>query len=159
MPLMRYGKNIAPLEERAAPDLEREDGREVERERDLDEGADHVVERQLERREQVRTGEDIGVVLHADELRRTDVLHLVEAVSAHLEERQIGEDDEERDRQEAEEDDDARLLPIPAMLVERDIRSGLLRDHCVRLCGSHDGCSFLILPPMPEHPRFLPTQP
>lgn len=114
--------------------FERQHGGQIQRQRHLDQRADHVVEAQLQGGKRVGTGEDVDVVLEADELARADVLHLVERVADHGSEWPVSEDYEQRDRNRGKGDDDARLTPISGLLVEWNL--GLLgRFHC---CCSHD---------------------
>ena len=85
-------EEVDGLEGAAATDLERQHGGQVQGQANLDQRAGHVVKAQLQGGERVGTGEDVDVVLEADEFTRADVLHLVERVADHGSERPVGED-------------------------------------------------------------------
>ena len=127
-------EEVDGLESAAAADLERQHAGQGQGQANLDQRAGHVVKAQLQGGERVGTGEDINVVLEADEFTRADVLHLVERVADHGSERPIREDYEQCDRNCAEGDDNTGLAPISGLLIEWDLDL-LGRFHC---CCSHD---------------------
>ena len=115
-------------EEFTALDLETQNGGEQQGHRHLNHGADHVVQAQLQRAEAVVPGKHIDVVLQTHEGTFADILHLEEAELHHLKEGQIGEGEQQQQRNQHKQDRADHLLSAHTSCPFPETGTGLCRS-------------------------------
>lgn len=111
------GKVQCTPEELAALALEAQDGGKQQRQRHLHHRTYHVVKAQAQSVEAVFAGKDRNVVLQTHKGTSADVLHFEEAELHHLKEGQIGEHEQQHQRNEQEHQRDDELLAAHTVKV------------------------------------------
>lgn len=111
------GKVQRTTEKLAALALEAQDGGKQQRQRHLHHRTYHVVKAQAQSMEAVFAGKDRDVVLQTHKGTSADVLHFEEAELYHFEEGQIGEHEQQHQRNEQEHQRDDELLPAHTVKV------------------------------------------
>lgn len=114
---MRQGKYSAPRKNLLPLALEAQDGGKQQRQRHLHHRTYHVVKAQAQSMEAVFAGKDRDVVLQTHKGTSADVLHFEEAELHHFEEGQIGEHEQQHQRNEQEHQRDDELLPAHTVKV------------------------------------------
>ena len=120
---------------RSPEPLQAEDGSEEESQGQLNHGAGHVVKAQQHGVHILGLGEDLQVVVKTDNAFVLRVAHVVETELDHLPEGDVGEQDQQEQRDNREQENDQHFLPV-------DFLSAQIRLHGTD--DTHGGCTSLV---------------